>query len=367
MSSFKNDGLRNLVSSLLTKDPTRRLGFGGSEEVKQNEFFNDVKWENVDYGNNIAIEIERKIYDTSFAEDESKDGKRDKKGFENNLGDQSEAVNFENRIATYATSSNSQAEKAMERAMANVLENKSILFSVQHQAEKAMERAMANVLEKKDLSIERIQLSDLDIGSFDQLPILGQGSFGTVRLVQVQNRQLAMKMILKNRNDIDYTDILNEKDVMKTIGRDQYPFLVNFHSSFETPNYFCFLMDYAEKGSLREYTAILSEENAKLYSCEIFLAIEHLHSKKIMHGDIKVENVLVGSDGHLMLTDFGTATTDMAPGKKISIYQGTLSYMSPELVHGDAYGFEADWWAYGVLLHVLYTGRVLLTFISHPI
>jgi serine/threonine protein kinase len=90
-------------------------------------------------------------------------------------------------------------------------------------------------------------------------------------------------------------------------------------------------LDYCANGDLFSYLknyGKLELNVAQHYLAEIINAIEYIHSKGIIHGDIKPENILLNHQNHLMLTDFGTSTKEE---KKIS---STPQYMSPELVKG---------------------------------
>lgn len=106
-----------------------------------------------------------------------------------------------------------------------------------------------------------------------------------------------------------------------------------------------------------------TEKQAAKYLFEICRGFEYLHKKGILHGDIKLENILIGTDGHLKIADFGTAVqTARAPGKWLrrSTFCGTLDYLAPEIVerHTKEYcGNLTDVWALGIMLHEFLTGQ----------
>ena len=88
----------------------------------------------------------------------------------------------------------------------------------------------------------------------------------------------------------------------------------------------------------------------------IVSAIAYCHSKQICHRDIKLENILLDEQGNPKLIDFGFSTC-IPNDKKVKIFCGTPSYMSPEIVQKIEYnGPPADVWALGVLLYALLTG-----------
>ena len=109
-------------------------------------------------------------------------------------------------------------------------------------------------------------------------------------------------------------------------------------------------------------------------------AVNHLHSLGIIHRDIKLENVMLKNDGHVALGDFDLAAHLGAPGSpapqpggsvrvgKASAFKtrgvcGTLPYMAPEVLRNMEYSFSADWFAFGVFLHVFYLDNVSFRFL----
>lgn len=102
------------------------------------------------------------------------------------------------------------------------------------------------------------------------------------------------------------------------------------------------------------------ESAVKVYVGEIILALEHLHKLGIIYRDIKLENVLLDSDGHIVLTDFGLSKEFSCNETDLRTFSfcGTIEYMAPEVVRGGPSGhdFAVDWWSVGVLTYELLTG-----------
>lgn len=98
---------------------------------------------------------------------------------------------------------------------------------------------------------------------------------------------------------------------------------------------------------------IFTEDRARFYISEIFLAIEHLHSKGIIYRDLKPENVLLDLQGHVKLTDFGLSKVGVDRTHTIC---GTPEYIAPEIIMRYGYGKAIDYWSLGALLYEMVSG-----------
>lgn len=89
----------------------------------------------------------------------------------------------------------------------------------------------------------------------------------------------------------------------------------------------------------------------------LVLAIEHLHSNGVIYRDLKPENILIDMNGFIKLTDFGLCKNLRDDARKqTSTFCGTPEYMAPEVLVGNPYGMEVDWWTIGTLLFEMLTG-----------
>jgi serine/threonine protein kinase len=93
-----------------------------------------------------------------------------------------------------------------------------------------------------------------------------------------------------------------------------------------------------------------------LYIAEVALALDYLHNEGIVHCDLKMENILVGMDGHILLTDFGLSTSIKGSQKDSRRRGGTPEYMAPEAFQGCIHA-SVDWWAVGILFYELIAGE----------
>jgi serine/threonine protein kinase len=118
-------------------------------------------------------------------------------------------------------------------------------------------------------------------------------------------------------------------------------------------------MDYVDGGDLRQQLSEqrkFSERLTQFYATEITLALQFLHQHGIVHRDIKPANVLVGSDGHCKVSDFGIAKLGLFHGGTTNTMCGTPYYTAPEIVQGLPYGQGVDWWALGIMIYRMLAG-----------
>ena len=145
----------------------------------------------------------------------------------------------------------------------------------------------------------------------------------------------------------------------------EHPFIVTLRYAFQTKDKLFMLFDYINGGELffhLKNCETFEIERAKFYAAEIVIALCFLHSKGILYRDLKPENVLLGADGHVKLTDFGLAKQlkshlpQNSGEMKANSFCGTAEYLAPELIRGENYGASVDWWSLAILLYEMITG-----------
>ena len=94
-----------------------------------------------------------------------------------------------------------------------------------------------------------------------------------------------------------------------------------------------------------------SEDEILDYFMQMWLAIKHIHDRKIIHRDLKAQNIFLEKNGTIKLGDFGIAKVLDQTAAQAATQVGTPYYISPEIIKGKQYSFETDIWSLGVLLY----------------
>ncbi|KAI0059155.1 kinase-like protein [Artomyces pyxidatus] len=187
---------------------------------------------------------------------------------------------------------------------------------------------------------------------------LGSGSFGEVKLAMraKTKRAYAIKVVSKARlteRNMSAVMMLAEQKITREVSN--VPFQLALKASFHDSANFYLVTEYCPSSLYDEwdwYRGHVPLHALKFWGAEIACGVHHLHSKGIIHRDLKLDNVLVRRDGHILIADFGLAC-HVKP-EPASGTLGTWHYMAPEVWTGGSYSFEADWFAFGVILHLLH-------------
>eukprot|EP01083_Nonionella_stella_P053827 142233_1 len=194
---------------------------------------------------------------------------------------------------------------------------------------------------------------------FELLELLGEGSYGSVykALYKKDGTFVAIK-IVPVENDI--TDLQKEINILQKCKSE---YIVNYRGSFRDRknNNVWIVMEYCGAGSVSDLVTIcrktLTEEEIAVVCREMLFGLKYLHSKRLIHRDIKSGNVLLNADGHAKLADFGVSAQLTSTISKRRTVIGTPYWMAPEVLRETEYNNKADMWSLGITVIEMATGN----------
>uniref|UniRef100_A0A665TZ50 MAP/microtubule affinity-regulating kinase 3 n=1 Tax=Echeneis naucrates TaxID=173247 RepID=A0A665TZ50_ECHNA len=199
------------------------------------------------------------------------------------------------------------------------------------------------------------------VGSYRLLKTIGKGNFAKVKLARhtLTGREVAIKIIDKTQlNPTSLQKLFREVSVMKLLN---HPNIVKLFEVIETEKTLYLVMEYASGGEVFDYLVAhgrMKEKEARAKFRQIVSAVEYCHQKRIVHRDLKAENLLLDADMNIKIADFGFSN-EFTMGSKLDTFCGSPPYAAPELFQGKKYdGPEVDVWSLGVILYTLVSGSL---------
>eukprot|EP00833_Pecoramyces_ruminatium_P012219 jgi/Orpsp1_1/1186251/evm.model.d7180000049205.1 len=203
------------------------------------------------------------------------------------------------------------------------------------------------------------ELSIASIGNYVFQKTVGEGNFAKVKLAKhkLTGVEVAIKIIDKTRIDEKKLGKLyREVKIMKLLN---HPNIVKLFEVIETKNTLFLVMEYSSGGELYDYLVVhgrMKEKEARVKFRQILAAVNYCHNKRVIHRDLKAENLLLDANFDIKIADFGFSNY-YDPESKLDTFCGSPPYAAPELFQGKRYtGPEVDIWSLGVILYVLTTG-----------
>ncbi|KAL7318455.1 hypothetical protein PS15m_001698 [Mucor circinelloides] len=208
-----------------------------------------------------------------------------------------------------------------------------------------------------------VQKKQNKLGPYNLLQTLGEGEFGKVKLgIHIETGQeVAIKLIKKegSGSDTRINKVEREISVLKTLN---HPYIVKLYNVVETEKYIGIILEYASGGELFEYILAhryLKEKDAKRFFAQLISSVQYMHKRKIVHRDLKLENLLLDKNRNIIVTDFGFANQfASAADDMMATTCGSPCYAAPELVvnAGLYAGSAVDIWSCGVILYAMLCG-----------
>ena len=345
-----------------------------------------------------------------------------------NLNIQEEIPNLDILVKNKIISSLT-AEKV--KIFKSVIENKYLKLSEREKTKKQIwnkiEKYLSKITSLTDIEKDEIRIlaqlrenqiykltrKTLNMDDFEILKPIGRGGFGEVNICRYKGngKIYAMKKMtferLKYKNGLLH--VQTEKNILSFNNNNIW--ITQLKYSFVDKQYLYLIMDYCPGGDLMNYLIqkdLLEEKEARFYIAEIILCVYSLHKANCIHRDLKPDNILIGEDGHLKLSDFGlsfissdklfpltekTRNKEIPQKEKIFNYNpnkfnyddetknveilnapqninkinlnkqmiaysnvGSPDYVAPEVIRNEGYGKEIDWWSVGAIFYEMLMG-----------
>ena len=200
----------------------------------------------------------------------------------------------------------------------------------------------------------------MTVANFKPIKVIGKGGFSYVTAVRKKDTGIlyAIKTMEKEFviSEDKITQIMTEKEILRKM---QHPFIVSIHWAFQSKSKLHLVLELCPGGELFYHLHNLgrfTEDQAKFYFSEVVLALEYLHSLKIIYRDLKPENILLDIDGHIRITDFGLSKQNIGLHDRSYSICGSPEYMAPEMLRSGEHGPSVDFYTLGALLFEMLTG-----------
>ncbi|XP_050291317.1 serine/threonine-protein kinase TIO isoform X4 [Quercus robur] len=199
----------------------------------------------------------------------------------------------------------------------------------------------------------------MGIENYHVIELVGEGSFGKVYKGRRKftGQTVAMKFIMKHgKSEKDIQNLRQEIEILRKLKHEN---IIEMLDSFESEQEFCVVTEFAqgELFEILEDDKCLPEEQVQAIAKQLVRALHYLHSNRIIHRDMKPQNILIGAGSVVKLCDFGFARAMSTNTVVLRSIKGTPLYMAPELVREQPYNHTADLWSLGVILYELFVGQ----------
>lgn len=191
---------------------------------------------------------------------------------------------------------------------------------------------------------------------YKRIKVQKEGGFGKAFQCEcLSDRSLCVikEMKTQSQSEREVNEMKKEAEILKVL---KHPNVIRFRDFFmNSRKKFCIVMDYADKGDLAskldKSENFFSENQIMDWFVQTSLALKHIHDRKIVHRDLKSQNVFLNGNNQIKLGDFGISKILKNTHQLLSSFVGTWYYISPEIIRGKLYNFKTDIWSLGVILY----------------
>ncbi|KAJ3611924.1 hypothetical protein NHX12_020204 [Muraenolepis orangiensis] len=211
----------------------------------------------------------------------------------------------------------------------------------------------------------RASLSEIGFGKLEtyiKLDKLGEGTYATVfkGRSKLTDNLVALKEIRLEHEEGAPCTAIREVSLLKDL---KHANIVTLHDIIHTDKSLTLVFEYLDK-DLKQYMDdcgnIMSMHNVKIFLYQILRGLAYCHKRKVLHRDLKPQNLLINEKGELKLADFGLARAKSVPTKTYSNEVVTLWYRPPDVLLGSSeYSTQIDMWGVGCILYEMAAGRPL--------
>ncbi|KAL4442315.1 hypothetical protein ABPG74_005656 [Tetrahymena malaccensis] len=195
---------------------------------------------------------------------------------------------------------------------------------------------------------------------YKEIELIGRGTQGSAMLVECrldQKRYVSKKVILSNLSEKDQNNAIQE---LKLLREMKHPNIVKFIESYKEKNKVIIIMEYCEYGDLSQLIKQKSAKGEQIeestileWFVQICSALSFIHSKKVIHRDIKSSNIFLTKSNCVKIGDFGISKQLENSMDKANTLVGTPYYLSPEVCQNKPYTYKSDMWSLGCVIYEL--------------
>eukprot|EP01156_Anaeramoeba_ignava_P020733 Anaeramoba_ignava/c16999_g1_i1.p1 GENE.c16999_g1_i1~~c16999_g1_i1.p1 ORF type:complete len:226 (-),score=80.51 c16999_g1_i1:13-690(-) len=206
---------------------------------------------------------------------------------------------------------------------------------------------------------------EITLEDFEVIQIISKGKNSKISIVkEKESKQIYVLKAFNKSQIIEKGLVANVTKERNLLIRLKSAFAVNAHCCFQNEDNLFFVMDFISGFDLFSQMQIFQEfeENVlKFYIAELLVALEDIHKLGSIHGDLKPENIMIDSNGHLCLIDFGSTKlieNNLDSNSEVQLVCGTIGYIAPELLLLRNPSYSSDFYSLGAILYEFLHGLV---------